>query len=81
MLSATPSGCRLMLTFNLSKTSAEPHFDDSDFTFICRAQLYTQQGKYKEAAQDYQKIINAKQNSKHSLHAQLAIAQLSALHI
>ena len=29
MLLATPSGCKLILIFNLSKTSAEPHFDDS----------------------------------------------------
>jgi len=29
MLSETPSGFKLMLIFNLSKTSAEPHFDDT----------------------------------------------------
>ena len=36
MLFATPSGCKLILIFNLSKTSAEPHFDDKAL-FPCLA--------------------------------------------
>ena len=56
ILFSTPSGCKLMLIFNFSKTSAEPHFDDRAL-FPCFATLIPILAKRSEEAVDILRVF------------------------
>ena len=56
ILLATPSGFKLILIFNLSNTSAEPHFDERAL-FPCFATLTSMLASNRDAAVDILRVF------------------------